>query len=236
MNSAGLPVIDRLASFHRSKGATEVRPFSVLFEENQVLNRQFIELGGYLPSDMWAAPNRYARYEKILDHSFWLGVAVASPIVLGYGLVRVLSKGFYKMGLPTLSPLSIPAGTPFIQKLKIQLEALGNRTPLQVPWEWLDASKTVSPHLEQLAPLSQRLGFPSPEALKGFLDRPDVLKKILSGKLWILLIDMALMASNAQIKLWGKNYLTLYLSGGKQGFSSAFNYAGVLPQFWASQK
>ncbi|MDH4380121.1 MAG: hypothetical protein QE263_09495 [Vampirovibrionales bacterium] len=201
------------------------RPFSVLFEENQVLNRQFIELGGYLPSDMMTARNKFERAEKILDHGFWLLVAVLSPVVLGRWFLNAYQKRFEPFGLPKVTPA--PLKQKGIMRAVEWVERLGKHSPLQIPFEWLESSQTAVRDPLLVKRIAHNLGLESAEALEKLLSDPNKGKafrsRALNGKLLILGLDLLLMASNAQIKLWLKNYITPWLSG-KKGFSGTLNY------------
>jgi len=198
-------------------------PFSAVFEQNQVLNRQFIELGGYLPSDMLVARNRFERYEKLLDHGFWLGVAVTAPLLLGYVITRGLAKSFVKLGLPKLPKATIPNHLSKIERITTWVENLGKHSPLQIPFEWLDRSNSVVKSPEKLHRISQNLGLANTSILESYLANDHFIQKVRNGKLFILLVDLALMASSTQVKMWLKNALTASLSG-KKGFSGTFNY------------
>lgn len=190
--------------------------FSVVVDKNQVLSRFLVLLGGYVPSDMLVARNKYERVEKGLDHSFWLLFGMAVPILLERLYNRRFTKNINnEFNLPTVKAKPLPPNAGLTQQFIHLLEGNGKHSPLQVSFKWLDKSPIKDS--KELNYVSKQLAI-TPEKLKCLLKNQKFKRMVFKGKQAILAADLAFMALNGQLSVWAKNIITEWRSG-KKGFS-----------------
>ncbi|MBX2859599.1 MAG: hypothetical protein KTR14_00060 [Vampirovibrio sp.] len=217
-------------AFGATVGASTV-PFSVIFQNNQLLNREFIDVFGLQVTSQFAIRNHYERLEKFLHSCLWWGLGLTAPILLERLISRRFSNNLRrdpKHRHLFKDPESIPKPAyqgAWYQKLAQYIGNLGKDSILRFPFEWFDpsksdATKTNPSHFNRLA---EDLGFKDTHALKTFLANKAVKSRILKGKFGIMTLDLLAMMSVGQLQAWAKNAMTEKLSG-RQGFSGEFTY------------
>lgn len=208
------------------KGPGLGEPFSVLINKNQVMSRSFIDVFGYTPNIMLVSRNAYERLEKALDLVSWLAVGVLGAFGLKEAYCRKFTQALRKeFNLPE------PAAEAFLEKPTRLIDRLlkmftgsGRKSPLQIPFEWLDAARMGPHNTQHFTMIAENLGI-APQRLDDLLVKaPDFAKKVLKGKRNLMLIDLLVMAFAGQAYFWGKNWVTEKLSG-RKGFSGEFKYA-----------
>jgi len=210
-------------------GSAQALPFSVVLQNNGLLNRGFIDMFGYTPFAMGVARNMYERIEVAFDMLTWLLFGLIAPVVVDKALNQKLSKKItehpnfkpYFQALPSITkPLS--SSLPWFQRLGNHIGQMGRSSVFRIPLEWLHPHFRLN-NPEQQAHWLKEIGL-SPKALNTLLQKDTFRRQVLRGKLAILLLDMSLIMFSGLLAMWGKNAITRQLSG-KKGFSGEFKYA-----------
>jgi len=192
-------------------GAFDRMPWDIWIAQNQVLNREIIDIFGYEIPAISLARNKFERLEKFLDGALWVLIGVCCPILLDKGLNQGWTKGLIKDFKPAFLP------KPQFQKLFNHAKDAVYR-PVGIPFELLDNAGFKN----RFSPGSKALDTLSTYGLKSLPEK--LAHKILNYKLLILWVDLLVMASKGQIYYWGKNWISEQWSG-KKGFVGEFTYA-----------
>jgi len=203
------PELSLTAKYNRPRfGAVGRMPWDVWVAQNQVLNREIIDIFGYEIPAVALARNKFERLERFLDGALWVLIGICAPILLDKGLNTRWTKGLIKDFNPAFLP------KPQFQKLfKNPKDAIYR--PVGIPFELLDKANRFNPGSKALNTISAY----------GLKSLPEKLAdKLLNYKLLILWVDLLVMASKGQIYYWGKNWITEKWSG-KKGFVGEFTYA-----------
>lgn len=183
-------------------------PPLVYLEERHAWNRLAIETLGYYS---WSAALSRSKFELMeigLDWLGWAVVGVALPLTLGKWM-----KGKAQSKILKACGNSLPS----LKDKKL--------TMLEVPFEFLDQSKSMKTDIVNADPIAKGLGFKDVSHLQGTLSRnPKLVELIQNWKVGILGLDLFLFAIKGQLYNWGSKWLTEKLSG-KKGFSGEFNQA-----------
>jgi hypothetical protein len=153
---------------HSRFGNAAALPMMVRIAQNEVINRELIDVLGYEPYAIGLARNKYERIEKALDFGAWVVLALALPIVSGSVINHFTRKSLLK-AFPALPKTAEPLYLPF--------EALKRFNP---------ATK-IDPTLLAQSGVKTLEGLPV--ALRD---------KVLKAKMGILLQDMTIMAAKGQ--------------------------------------
>ncbi|MBX2861851.1 MAG: hypothetical protein KTR14_11505 [Vampirovibrio sp.] len=211
-------------------GSMPMLPISAVFQNNQVLNRQFIDVVGFTPSQLAVARNNYERLEYGMTQLTWWTVGLTIPLILeryfnkryaGNIRQKFSDKLGYRWKEP---PKPVLEGNPSVfRKTAHWIGNLGRRSPLNVPFELLlkDVAKSIEP--EKAATLAKQVGLKSGEDLTKLLQDPAFVKSVRQAKLGIVAADLFLLFMSDQFAMWAKNFLTHHLSG-RAGFSGEFDY------------
>lgn len=203
-------------------------PFSVVFQNNDVLNRSFIELFGVMPSGMAVARNPYERIEVAWVSIPWLMFGIAGPIVLEKQIngrtEAAIRKAFphYFNAKPTFP--KVLGRQRWYHKLNHTIGNLGRSSPLRVPWGWLNGQPVRDIPAHRAKALLDEVGFKSLAHVRDALANPVFRGKILRAKMRILGLDMAMMGFASLLSTWGKKWMTEKLSG-RKGFAGEFTYS-----------
>ena len=111
---------------------------------------------------------------------------------------------------------------PWYQRASHWVGNLGKASPLNLPWECLDAHGSP-PDPQKLAHTATAIGVKSKEHLAALLKNPAFTDKARAIKLGILGADLLFNVLNGQATFWGRNLLTRKVSG-NAGFSGEFDY------------
>lgn len=206
---------------------TGVLPFSVLFQNNQLINRSYIELLGYAPPTIALARNRYERYEKALDEACWLLLAVVGPVIIERVLSQRVTTSFRQDPKLAKYFTDLPKYTPengLFRRLHQAISHMGKNSPLRVQWQWLQQQAMPITDTEINRQRVKDLGVKSLSALQEMVKDSYARKRLIRSKMAVVVLDLVLMATSNFISQWGKNALTERLSH-QSGFSGTLNYA-----------
>lgn len=204
-------------------------PFSVMFQNNQVINRSFIELFGFMPPNVALGRNNYERFERFLDSAVYLALGIFGPIAIEKVLNKKREKAFFEnrnfahFFNPTPTQFK-KSGHQWYHRVNDFISNLGRRSPLRMRWEWLRPEKVSALPADIVNPLIRDIGFKSKDTFYQFINTPAIKRKLLNYKTQIVWLDLALLTSANLLSMWGKNTITQVWSG-KEGFAGTFNYA-----------
>lgn len=203
-----------------------VLPFSVLFQNNQLINRTFIDLTGYLPPTLYFSRNVFERLEKLLDFSSWFFLAAIGPIVLEKAISQKVTQSFRsdpKLKKYFTEPPTYQKETGFFRRLHQKISHLGKSSPLRIRWEWLQRQAKTIQDTEMNQQRVKDLGLKSVKAMQDLVRDPHGRKRLIRAKMSVVVLDLLLMGAANLIGQWGKNVLTEKLTH-KTSFSGTFNY------------
>lgn len=220
-------------------GAVGALPFAVMFENNQVVNRSFIELFGYMPPNIVLGRNLYERFERFWDSAIYLLLGIFGPIAIEKALNKKREQAFFdehklKHFFNKTPTEFAPSGKRWYHKANDYISNLGRRSPLRVRWEWLRPETVKNLPSDIIGPLVREVGFKSKDKFYEFINNPAIKKKLFKYKSQIVWLDLAMLTGMNLISMWGKNAITKLWSG-KKGFSGTFNYTSANYQEQASK-
>jgi len=186
-------------------------PPSVYIQKNQVWNRLIVSLLGYELSQAVSSRNKFELTERLLDAGAWVVIGVFMPVLFDRLLNPRYDKLLRKRYFPHLQPHVKGASLLKMPFLYTDSHGIENRIAQLLKAE----SNKVPSALQEL----KKYG------LRSFkeLNNPKLLRAIRLGKVGILMLDLLVMASKAQLFSWGKNALTEKISGQK-GYSGTLSY------------
>ncbi|MCA9799145.1 MAG: hypothetical protein KC474_06310 [Cyanobacteria bacterium HKST-UBA04] len=211
--------------FGLSAGPLPVMPFSVVFQNNQILNREFIDAFGIFPSRMVAARNTNEKLEIFIDHAAWWVCGMAVPLLIGRryndAVASKLARTFHlhppKINLPK-------SGKSWLGRFVDRVSLYGRTSALQVPWQWLDRSTVFKRSGSAMAVVAKEMGCRDVPHLNALLKDEAFRSAVLKGKTNLLVIDTVGNMFNGLISFFGRNWITRYLIG-HEGFSGELKYA-----------
>jgi hypothetical protein len=196
-----------LVSVPRPVPPVSEMPFSVQLHRNQVYSRGFLDAFGWGGGGIVLAQSKEQRIERALDLGSWWVIGLGTPWLMEKVYCKHFNQSIQKELGKYLTPLD------------------GSKiSPLQVPLDLLDKAT----HQTARRAFTEQKDFGAKFATMGLksihaLEDSALRAKIRKGKLMLMFIDLAMMASKGQIYYWGKNALTQKLSG-KSGYSAEFDY------------